>query len=139
GRLKVSFNLPFVEFQAELAGFAEKALARTLATVAASLSLLGRSPSRQPEAGKRMVRSISRIPLDHPAATTPAACLNLAINPAARSGSALSVTVCSPARSTSQVTARLLKETSTSCPFRLLRKSATASSLTRTPIASGDT
>ena len=47
--------------------------------------------------------------------------------------------VCSPARIASQETLRLLRETSSSCPFRPFRKSSTASSLTRTPTDSGDT
>ena len=47
--------------------------------------------------------------------------------------------VCWPARSASQDTLRLLRETSRSCPFRLFRKSSAASSFTRTPTDSGDT
>ncbi len=47
--------------------------------------------------------------------------------------------VCWPARSASQVTARLFRATSTSWPLRLFRKSSAASSLIRTPIDSGET
>ena len=47
--------------------------------------------------------------------------------------------VCSPARSASQEIERLDSPTSTASPFRLLRKSSAASSLTRTPNASGET
>src|SRR6185312_12761319 len=54
GRLNVSFSLPLLWFQAEVAALAERAPARALAIAAASLSLLSRSPSRQPAAEKRM-------------------------------------------------------------------------------------
>jgi hypothetical protein len=60
-----------------------------------------------------MVRSISKLPLVHPAATTPGIDLAFAISAAARSGSAVRLKVCSPARSASQEIERLDSPTST--------------------------
>ena len=86
-----------------------------------------------------MLRSISTLPLVHPAATTPGADLALAISAGARAGSTVRLMVCSPARSASQEIERLFRLTSTASPFRLLRNSSAASSFTRTPMDSGDT
>ena len=139
GRLKVNFSLPVLALQDADDDFADRVLVNTPAIALAILSLLGLSPSRQSAAAKRIVRSISITPLIQPAATTPGRDFNFAINAAARSGSTLMLIVCSPARSASQETVRLFKETSTSWPFNPFRKSGAASSFTLTPIASGDT
>ena len=101
------------------------------------MSILSRS--RHSAAANRIERSISTTPLVQPAATTPGSDLNFAIRAAARSGSADKVMVCSPVRNASQLTVRLLSETSRSCPLSALRNSSTASSFSLTPIDSGET
>src|ERR1700682_2929756 len=67
GRLKVSFSFPVLAFHAAAAACAESVLASTLETAVAILSLLILSPSRHSAAAKRTVRSISTLPLVHPA------------------------------------------------------------------------
>src|SRR5882724_12377532 len=139
GRLNVNFSFPVLAFHTVEDDFADSVLDRTLAIAVASLSLPSLSPSRQSAAANRTERSISTTPLVQPAETTPGNDLNFAISAAARSGSTLMLIVCSPARSASQDTLRLLRETSTSWPFNPFRKSVAASSLTFTAIASGET
>ena len=139
GRLNVNFSFPVLAFHTVEDDLAASVLDRTLTIAAASLSLLSLSPSRQSAAANRTERSISTTPLVQPAETTPGNDLNFAISAAARSGSTLMLIVCSPARSASQDTARLLRETSTSWPFNPFRKSVAASSFTFTAIASGET
>ena len=70
--LNVSFSFPVLAFQVDDDGFRRQAFcASTPAIAVAILSLLILSPSRQSAAAKRMVRSISTMPLVQPAATTP--------------------------------------------------------------------
>ena len=63
----------------------------------------------------------------------------MAISAEARSGSTVRLMVCTPLRSSSQLTERLLRDTSRSCPLRPLTKSSAASSFTFTATASGET
>src|SRR6266702_8513885 len=83
GRLKVSFSFPVLASHAAADDLADSVLLRTAAAALAILSLLIRSPSRQSPAAKRMVRSISMLPLVQPTATTPGADFALAIRAAA--------------------------------------------------------
>src|SRR5260370_13797869 len=139
GRLNVNFSFPVLAFHVVEDNFAESVLDRTLAIAVVSLSLLSLSPSRQSAAANRTERSISTTPLVQPAETTPGNDLNFAISAAARSGSALMLIVCSPARSASHDTVRLLRATSTSLPFNPFMTSITSSIFTFTSIASADT
>ena len=102
--MNVNFSVPVLALQAAADDFAASVLVRTPAIAVASLSLLILSPSRQSAAEKRIVRSMSTMPVVQPAATTPGCDLNFAISAAARSGSVDMLMVCSPARSASQVT-----------------------------------
>src|SRR5437764_8616990 len=120
GRLKVSFSLPVLVFQADEDGFAASVVLNTPEIAAASLSRLILSPSRQLAAAKRIARSISTAPLLQPASTTPGVDLALAIRAPARSGSTVRFMVCKQLRSSSQLTERLIRTSSSSCPWRLL-------------------